>query len=185
MASWRMRLPMYAELYSKPLLVLGCGNTLLGDDGFGPAVILHLLARRQLPEAAVAVDVGTSIREILFDLLLAPDKPLKILVIDAADQPGNKPGSLLDLAIGEISQQKIADFSLHQFPSLNLLHELQVLGGVEVRVLAVQVASIPAEVRPGLSAPVAAAIPRACRWVLDQLQAAGEPPLINLSSPAC
>lgn len=162
---------MIHELYSKPLLVFGCGNTLFGDDGFGPAVIEHLLAHYQLPPEAVAMDVGTSSREFLFDLLIAPQKPRKLLIVDAADQPGQKPGHLSELPLDQISPQKANDFSLHQFPSLNLLQELNTLGGVEVRVLAVKVGCIPDHVQPGLTAPVAAAIPGACAWVLRQLRA--------------
>lgn len=160
---------MIHELYSKPLLVFGCGNTLFGDDGFGPAVIEHLLAHHQLPPQAVALDVGTSSREFLFDLLIATNKPRKIIIVDAADQPGLEPGQLCELGLDQISPQKANDFSLHQFPSLNLLQELNTLGGVEVRVLAVKVGCIPDQVRPGLTAPVAAAIPGACAWIMDQL----------------
>lgn len=30
------------KCYKKSVLVLGCGNILFGDDGFGPAVVEHL-----------------------------------------------------------------------------------------------------------------------------------------------
>ena len=160
---------MIQELYSKPLLVFGCGNTLFGDDGFGPAVIELLDKQYRLPDQAVAIDVGTSIREFLFDLLIAPQKPRKIIILDASDQPEREPGELFELAVDEISPQKINDFSLHQFPSVNLLQELSTLGGVEVRVLAVKVGCIPDHVRPGLTTPVEAALARACAWVMDQL----------------
>ncbi|MFH1035235.1 MAG: hydrogenase maturation protease [Pseudomonadota bacterium] len=181
---------MIQELYSKPLLVFGCGNTLFGDDGFGPAVIEQLEARHQLPPQAVAIDVGTSIREFLFDLLISPHKPRQILILDAADQPGREPGELFELAIDEISPQKINDFSLHQFPSVNLLQELQTLGGVEVRVLAVKVGHIPDHVAPGLTPQVAAALPRACAWVLSQLASwrSGESPAkagLEINARAC
>lgn len=162
---------MIQELYSKPVLVFGCGNTLSGDDGFGPAVIELLGRQYQLPPQAATMDVGTSIREFLFDLLISPQKPQKIIILDAADQPGREPGELFELAVGEISPQKINDFSLHQFPSVNLLQELQTLGGVEVRVLAVKVGCIPDHVRPGLTPAVAAALPRACSWAIGQAEA--------------
>ena len=50
----------------KSILIFGCGNTLWGDDGFGPAVIEHLHRHYQLPEDVI---VGTSIRDLLFDLV--------------------------------------------------------------------------------------------------------------------
>ena len=165
-----------SHIYEKPLLIFGCGNTLLGDDGFGPAVIEHLLAGPPLPESAAALDVGTSSREFLFDLLLAPRKPRLLLVIDAADPEGLAPGQLTELPLTGIAPQKINDFSLHQFPSVNLLRELAEVGGVAVRVLAVKAEVIPETVRPGLSPAVAAAVPKAAAWAREVLAQATDHP---------
>ncbi len=71
------------DLFTKPVLIFGCGNVLIGDDGFGPAVIDHLLANFDLPGGVAAFDVGTSARELLFDLVLMPDKPKVIFIVDA------------------------------------------------------------------------------------------------------
>ena len=160
---------MIFELYTKPILLFGCGNTLFGDDGFGPAVIEALEQSQALPEEVAVLDVGTSIREYLFDLVLSPNKPQRIIVLDATDQPGHAPGELFALEIGNISPQKINDFSLHQFPSVNLLQELKDMAWVEVQVLAVQIKHIPDEVQPGLSPEVQAAVPRACDWLAQEL----------------
>lgn len=151
------------------ILVFGCGNTLMGDDGFGPAVIEQLLAQHRFPASVWVEDVGTSIRDLLFDLLLAPHKPKKILIIDAARQPGRQPGELFELPVDQIASEKVNDFSVHHFPSLNLLQELAATGGVEVRLLTVQIEQIPEVIQPGLSPAVAAAIPAACAWVLAQI----------------
>lgn len=151
------------------VFVYGCGNTLMGDDGFGPAVINHLLAQHRLPASVWAEDVGTSIRDLLFDLLLAPEKPRLILIIDAARQPGRPAGELFELPVDQIATDKVNDFSVHHFPSLNLLQELAETGGVQVSILTVQIEQIPAEIQPGLSPAVAAAIPAACQWVLTQI----------------
>jgi coenzyme F420 hydrogenase subunit delta len=152
--------------YEAPVLIFGCGNTLMGDDGFGPAVIERLQNNHTLPFSVWAEDVGTSIRDILFDLLLAPHKPKMILIIDAARQDGRPPGELFELAIDGIASEKVNDFSVHHFPSLNLLKELAELGDVEVRVLAVQVNNLPEEIQAGLSPAVAAAVAAACDWAL-------------------
>lgn len=153
--------------YEAPILVFGCGNTLMGDDGFGPAVIERLQTGYPLPASVWVEDVGTSIRDILFDLLLAPQKPKMILIIDAARQDGRSPGDLFELAVEQIALDKVNDFSVHHFPSLNLLKELTEVGSVEVRILTVQVTDLPEEIASGLSVPVAAAIPSACRWALN------------------
>jgi coenzyme F420 hydrogenase subunit delta len=151
--------------YEAPILVFGCGNLLMGDDGFGPEVIACLETRHTLPSSVWTEDVGTSIRDILFDLLLAPRKPKMILIIDAAQQNGRPPGELFELAVDQIGSEKVNDFSVHHFPSLNLLKELAESGEVEVRILTVQVANLPEEIEAGLSPVVAAAIPLACDWV--------------------
>lgn len=152
---------MIELIHTKSHLVFGCGNPLLGDDGFGPAVIDHLERCCQLPDYVGVLDVGTAIRDFLFDLLLAENKPRQIIVVDAAEKPNHRPGDLYELPVTEIDDAKIHDFSLHQFPTTNMLHELQTATEIEIRILVVQVAHIPEMVAPGLSPQVAAAVPLA------------------------
>ncbi len=156
---------MIHEIHSHPVLVFGCGNTLFGDDGFGPAVIEKLLQECTIPEHVYVVDVGTSISDLLFDLSLSPEKPRLICIVDAVNLQGREAGEIFELSPAELPRIKRPDFSMHQFPSINLLQELQQGAGVRVRILAVQVAQIPEEVRPGLSDQVMAALPRACAWI--------------------
>jgi len=160
------------EIFTNPTLVLGCGNILIGDDGFGPRVIEHLQQHHDLPKDITVLDVGTSARGILFDLLLTSSKPQRIFIVDTVSQSGRAAGEIFELPLEQIPQCKINDFSFHQFPSLNLLQELQQLGGVKVRVLAVQSGRLPDTVQPGLSAAVQAAIPKACQWLLEEMQKA-------------
>ena len=56
--------------YTKKNVVFGCGNILFGDDGFGPAVIEHYLANYPVPDDTFLLNIGTSIRNILFDISL-------------------------------------------------------------------------------------------------------------------
>jgi len=156
-------LPEYCR---KPVLVLGCGNILLGDDGFGPAVIGHISRRNNLPNHVCLLDVGTSARKILFDIILSSRKPARIIVVDAMDF-GGTPGTLSRLDIDSIPENKTDDFSLHQVPTSNLLRELRDLCGVEVIVTVCQPADIPEEVKPGLSMPARSAVARAGEAVLS------------------
>ena len=66
-------------------LVLGCGNRLFGDDGFGPAVARRLGERPELPRSVCVLDVGTAVRRVLFDVLLGPVRPRRVVVVDAVD----------------------------------------------------------------------------------------------------
>ena len=150
-------------------LVLGCGNALIGDDGFGPAVIEHLEQHYPIPQNVAAIDCGTSIRDILFDILLSPKKPGKMIIVDVTDSPGLAPGEIREIDIDQIRPEKISDFSLHQFPTTNMLKEIKEETPVDVRVLVVQVSDMPDEVKPGLSKPVQTAIRPMCERLLSEI----------------
>jgi coenzyme F420 hydrogenase subunit delta len=160
---------MLSEIFDKSVLIFGCGNILLGDDGFGPAVIRHLKENFPLPEEVLALDVGTSIREILFDLILSDKKPEKIIIVDAVEHPGRTPGEVFEIAVEDIPLQKIADFSLHQFPTVNMLKELKDHTGIEITVLVAQVQEIPEELREGLTPALTAAVEEACQRIVRNI----------------
>lgn len=160
---------MTRGIVNKSILIFGCGNILLGDDGFGPAVIAHLKERHSLPEHVLAQDMGTGIREVLFDLILSENKPEKIIIVDAVDHPGRQPGEVFEIAVEDIPAKKIADFSLHQFPTVNMLKELQDHTRIAIIIIAAQIQELPVEIKPGLSPPVAGAVEEACRWILRNI----------------
>lgn len=155
-------------------VVFGCGNAIMGDDGFGPAVIEELGASCVLPDNVAAVDAGTGIREYLFDYLLSPDhRPERLIILDAVDFPGRRPGEVFFIETASIPVKKVHDFSLHQFPSINLLLELQENTGISVEILVAQIESIPEEICPGLSPAMAGAVSLACEKILQLLSVDG------------
>ena len=149
------KLPVYCR---KEILIAGCGNKLFGDDGFGPEVVEYLIKHYSVPESICLLDVGTSIRKILFTLTLSEPRPEVIVIIDAVDK-GRKPGENFEISLEDIPEEKIDDFSIHQVPSSNLLKELQDLCSVNVRVMACQIKTIPETIQSGLSDPVKKAVP--------------------------
>lgn len=153
------------EFCQKSTLVLGCGNNLFGDDGFGCEVVDYLEAHYSVPEAVCLLDVGTGVRKLLFTLCLSPVRPQRLLIIDAIDA-GRSPGDLFEINPSEIPAVKLDDFSMHQVPTSNLLRELQEACGVEVRVLACQTGPLPQEISPGLSPPLRAALANAAKWLV-------------------
>jgi len=162
---------MTSGIFEKSVLIFGCGNTLYGDDGFGPAVIEHLLQHYQLPEDVLALDVGTSIRDLLFDLVLSEKKPGLLIIIDAVDYPDRRPGEVFEIPVAGIPEKKISDFSLHQFPTVNMLAELKESSGLEVKIIVAQTDTLPEEVRPGLSEPVQRAVATACEKIIEVINA--------------
>lgn len=147
------------------VLVLGCGNLLLGDDGFGPAIIKRYLASHKPRRGLFLMDAHTSVKGILFDILLSDVRPHTIIIVDAVDQ-GRRPGEVFELDINSIPEKNRDNFSLHQMAGSNLLKELAAVG-VRVRVLVCQVKCIPDEVTSGLSPEVEGAIANACD-VIDE-----------------
>ena len=160
---------MSSQMFEKRVLIFGCGNILFGDDGFGPAVIQRLNENHQLPGDVLALDMGTSIRDTLFDLALSETKPQKLIIVDAVEYPDRTPGEVFEIPVEGIPDKKTADFSLHQFPTVNILQEIKDHTGVEVKVLVGQVQEIPEAVQPGLSKTMEAAVAEACERILKEI----------------
>lgn len=158
---------MFREMLTKKVLIFGCGNVLMGDDGFGPAVIKKLKQQHHLPDYAHAEDVGTSIRDILFNITLLEKRPEHLVVLDAVDKPDRTGGEVFEISVDDISEKKIVDYSFHQFPTTNLLKEIQELCGVKVTIVVAQVAKKLEHVEPGLSKPMSAAVVEAAEKVMN------------------
>jgi coenzyme F420 hydrogenase subunit delta len=155
----------------KPVLVLGCGNPLFGDDGFGPEVAERLAGefRHQLPEHVCVLNAGTGFREVLFNLVLSEQRPRRLIVVDAIDV-GRTPGEVFTISVDQLPEVEIEDFSMHQLPTSSLLRELQNLCGVEVVVLSCQVGRVPESVSPGLSERVREAVGEACEKIIEMVE---------------
>jgi len=155
------------EFCQRSTLVLGCGNILFGDDGFGCALVDYVESHHRVPDDVCMLDVGTGVRKLLFTLCLSPVRPRRLLVVDALDA-GRSVGETFEIDPADIPPIKLDDFSMHQIPTSNLLRELQEDCGVEVRVLACQTGPLPEEISPGLSPAVEAALPHAAEWLVRE-----------------
>lgn len=155
----------------RDVVVLGCGNILFGDDGFGPSVAEYLKKFVELPDNVSVINAGTSVRGILFDLILSPQRPKKVIVIDAVDAK-RKPGEVFNLNVDEFPLNKIDDFTLHEMPTSNLLKELKEFCNVDVVIVAAQVEQMPEAVSPGLSDVLMESVAVAAEEVLKSCNAA-------------
>mgnify|MGYP001577699287 FL=1 len=149
------------DYYARQTLVLGCGNILFGDDGFGPAVADYLADNYRIPDDTAVLNLGLSTRGFIFDILLAEARPKRIIIVDAMSYSGRKAGEIFETPLDDLVREKIDDFSLHQGPTSNLLRELRDLCGVEIVIIACQPQYIPQEMTRGLSAPLRKAVPEA------------------------
>ena len=164
---WEIEPSDLPDFCSKPILVLGCGNTLFGDDGFGCAVIDYVEGHYTIPEDVCLLDVGTGVRKLLFTICLSPVRPQRVIILDAIDA-GRVPGEIFEIDPADIPVAKLDDFSLHQLPTSNLLRELQETCGVAVRVLACQTGPLPDHIYEGLSEAVRDAVPHAVEWLIRE-----------------
>lgn len=139
------------------VLILGVGNILFGNDGFGPEVIDHLTRHFAIPEDVYAIDVGTGARKVLFTVSLSETRPQEIVIVDAVDW-GQEIGLVSEIPVESLPLTKVDDFSLHQVPTSNMLRELQDDCGVKVSVIVCDVGEIPQVIEPGLSSAIEAAV---------------------------
>lgn len=147
------------------VLILGCGNILFGDDGFGPSVVEHLERHHAIPDDVCVLDVGTGIRDVLCTVALSPVKPRKILVIDTADT-SRKPGEIYIAPIEDVPPPRSHSFSLHQLPTLALLMELKNYCHIDIVLISVQPEFTPEAVCLGLSEKAHAAVGPVCQYLL-------------------
>lgn len=74
-----------------PVLVVGCGNLLRGDDAVGPLLVRHLW-ERGVPDGVELVDGGTAGLDVAFKMR----GRRKVVIVDAA-RTGAEPGTLYRL----------------------------------------------------------------------------------------
>jgi len=158
-----------AQIYEKQYLVFGCGNILFGNDGFGPEVIADLTKNHVFPDSVLLLDAGTGIRDFIFDLILAEDKPELVIIIDAVTMEDQKQGEVFEIDLSSVPREKLSDFSLHQAPSSNLLSQLGERG-IDVKIIAMNTEFIPNEISPGLCPEAENAIKKASNWILKELK---------------
>jgi hydrogenase 3 maturation protease len=112
-------------------LILGIGNPLRGDDGFGPELVFRIRGT-----SIHAIDAGTTPENYLGAVVRM--KPKLVLVADAADM-GASPGELALLGRDEIDQ--VGGFSTHTMSPALFMRQLEDLCGARILMLAVQPAS--------------------------------------------
>jgi len=123
------------------VVVVGVGNTLLADEGFGIYVVREL-RRAGVPEGVEAIEAGVAGYSLL-DLLPGASKAI---FVDAVEM-GMEPGRLARFTPQEVvSTGDGKAFSLHQVGLLEVLELARALGqGAETVIIGVQ----PERVAPG------------------------------------
>lgn len=112
----------FKNIFKGKLVIIGVGNTLRGDDGFGPALIERLKKEiekkgdRQLMSVPLLIDTGSAPEN--YAGKIAKEKPDTILIVDAIDL-GLKSGEYEILKKTDIAE---TGFTTHNM-SLNMFIE--------------------------------------------------------------
>jgi len=147
-------------------LILGIGNILWADEGFGVRCAEALHAGCLLPPGVEVMDGGTQGLNLVGDICAAD----RLLVFDAVDW-GASPGTLIRARDEEIHHiMGAGKMSLHQAGFSDVLACADLLGQAPVQVTLIGIQPVELEDYGGsLTAPVAAAVPQAVAMAVAEL----------------
>ena len=165
-------MPEYLE---KEILILGCGNILLADDGFGFAVVQRLNELKESTpklksENVGIIDAGTGASHFILSLIDEESKVKKVIIADIIDY-GLKPGEMTRLYPGDLPKIPKYHIDAHDMPLAGMLNDIHDRYGIEVVVIGCQYKYLSApDVCVELSDEVTAAIDKAVEMVLEELE---------------
>lgn len=149
----------------KQITILGIGNMLMQDEGFGVRVIEKLGECYQFPDFVQILDGGTLGMELMTFL----NNTQKLIIVDAvtADKP---PGSLHEFEGEEVKLYFKQKISLHELGVRDILTTLEVLERPieEVKIIGIE----PSVVEVGLELTdiVKPGVEKAVKMILDTLK---------------
>jgi len=147
------------------ITVLGIGNILLKDEGFGVRVIEELHRRYRFEDSVQVLDGGT----LGLDLLQYVTGTNKLLVVDAI-AGGQTPGTLYRLDGDEVQAYFAENVSLHELGIRDVLAVLEVVDQPVDEVVVLGVEPKVVELGLELTPTVGDKIQVAVRAVFDQLR---------------
>lgn len=145
------------------IVIVGCGNPLFADDGFGPAVIEEM-QKLTLPDNVKVIDAGLGGPHFIFTLL-NPEVTKKLVIVDIADF-GAEPGTIAKLRVEDLPPGSYRDAH-----SWDLAEPLQrIKDQMNITIIGCQPAKVTdPEFELGLSETVQKAIPNTIRVILETI----------------
>jgi coenzyme F420 hydrogenase subunit delta len=101
----------WSLMFNSRIVIFGCGNILYGDDGLGPKVIEALQSDDSLGDDIACIDAGTTIRPLLFDLILSDKQPERVIVVDITTDEDIEPGEVKEIDVDQVDPKKIRLFN--------------------------------------------------------------------------
>ena len=152
--------------YDAETLVVGCGNILFKDDGFGPEVINTLedyFKDKEMPNSTIFIDAGTGATHFIFTL---PHESWKKLIVVDVVEFDAEAGTLKIFSPNEMPKGVYEN--AHSWAIEEPLHDLA--ENMEVFIVGCKPKEISApNVEIGLTKPVKNAIPKAIEIILKEI----------------
>lgn len=139
------------------ILIAGIGNIFLGDDGFGPEVLRHVLQRLAGSDGVRATDYGIGGMHLAYDLL---EDWNALVLVDAVPDRGS-PGTVHVFEADHDSPDHPVNLDAHGMDPATVFASLRALGGTPPRTIVVGCEVADVGERIGLSDAVQGAIPEA------------------------
>ncbi len=151
--------------YNHENLIVGCGNTLYGDDGFGPEVIKYIKENNiEFPGDTCIIDGATSAPHYIFTL--PQEKWKNIIIIDIASL-NEKSGTIKVLDLDQIHEEE-RYMDVHGLSATYPLHDLK--NKVNIKLVVIQPENIPLEMEMGLSKVLEEKIPQTVNTTIKLLK---------------
>jgi len=147
------------------ILVLGLGNTIMSDDGFGVKVVNTLSSRYHFRGKIRLVDGGT----LGLDLLPHLEDVESLLIIDALDMR-DKPGQIFRIEGEDVPRAFASKLSVHQMGLQDQLAVAELQGHVPTRLVVWGVQPECIEMGTELTACVEASVDTVIAKILEELQ---------------
>ena len=150
--------------YNHENLIVGCGNILFGDDGFGPKVIEYMKENNvEIPGDTCLIDGGTSAPHYIFTL--PPDKWKNIIIIDIA-LLNKKPGTIEVLNLNQVKEED-RYMDIHGISATYPLHDLE--DRINIQIVGCQPENVPQDMDLELTETLNASIPEAVEITIKLL----------------
>lgn len=147
------------------VLILGVGNLLLRDEGFGVRVIQKLEERPEaLPPDVTLLDGGTA----GFALMNPIAEAEKVVVVDVV-KAGQPPGTMYRFDTREVGVKRMPQDSLHQVDLYQVLAALEQMGERPPEVVVIGIEPKVIDVGLDLSPELEQKIERAIELVMAEL----------------
>jgi coenzyme F420 hydrogenase subunit delta len=145
------------------IVIVGCGNPLFADDGFGPAVAEEM-QKLSLPDNVKVEDGGLGAPHFIFTLL-DPEVTKRLIIVDIADF-GAEPGTIAKFRVEDLPPGSYRD--AHSWDLTEPLERIK--DQIDITVIGCQPKRVTdPEMEIGISDEVLKAIPKTVQIVLDMI----------------